>query len=147
MAIATFRRLLNIDDMGEEMLFHHIGIACNDIDATANAYESCGYKMGGVIFDPLQNVKICFLSSPTNPMIELLAPVDEESPIVQILDKNGTMPYHICYSVADIRDAIKRLKRQRFLLVSSAKPACALNNKEVAFLYHKDVGLIELLQQ
>jgi methylmalonyl-CoA/ethylmalonyl-CoA epimerase len=130
-----------------EMQYHHVGIACENINATAEHYEQMGYTKHETIVDPLQNIKICFLSSPTNPMIELLAPVDEKSPVVQILAKNGTSPYHICYTVPDIKNAIKQLKRQRYVLISSAKPACALDNKEVAFLFHKDVGLIELLQQ
>jgi methylmalonyl-CoA/ethylmalonyl-CoA epimerase len=130
-----------------EMQYHHVGVACDNIDATAEHYVQMGYKKHETIVDPLQNIKICFLSSPTNPMIELLAPIDDNSPVVQILAKNGTTPYHICYTVPDIKDAIKQLKRQRYILFSSAKPACALDNKEVAFLFHKDVGLIELLQQ
>lgn len=133
--------------MDVDLIFHHIGVACNDIEATLAAYEMIGYAHGRVVVDPVQNIKICFLSSPTNPMIELLAPVDENSPVVQILKKNGTTPYHICYMVPDIKDAIKQLKRKRYVLVSSAKPACALDNREVAFLFHKDIGLIELLQQ
>jgi methylmalonyl-CoA/ethylmalonyl-CoA epimerase len=132
--------------MLDVMNFHHVGIACEDIDATAAHYTAMGYTLHPTVVDPLQNIRIAFLTHPSMPCLELLAPVDEKSPVVQILEKNGTTPYHICYTVPDLKDAIKQLKRQRYVVVSSAKPACALEGKEVAFLFHKEVGLIELLQ-
>ena len=132
--------------MVEGLKYHHLGIACNDIDATAKHYQDIGYVKGDIVYDPLQNIKICFLDHSDMPRIELLSPVDENSPIVEILKKNGTTPYHICYSVGDIDKTIKELKKQRFLVVSSAKPACAISNQRVAFLYNKETGLIELVE-
>ena len=44
------------------MKFHHIGVAVKDIDATAAMYEDGGYRMSEIIFDPIQNVNICWLS-------------------------------------------------------------------------------------
>lgn len=128
------------------MAYHHIGIACSDIDATAQQYEALGYKKGLKIIDELQNIEICFLEHDSMPRLELLGAVNEKSPVVQTLQKNGTSPYHICYTVENIDESIKALKKQRFLVVAKSKPACALENHNVAFLYHKDVGLIELLQ-
>lgn len=133
--------------MTEGLMYHHIGIACNDMDATARQYEGIGYRRGPKIVDKLQNIEICFLEHDTMPRMELLCAVNENSPIVQILKKNGTSPYHICYTVENIDDAIKKLKKQRFIVVSKSKPACALDNHNVAFLYHQDVGLIELLEK
>lgn len=132
--------------MVEGMKYHHIGIACEDIDATARHYQDLGYVKGEKIIDPLQNIEICFLDHKNMPRIELLAPVDENSPVVQTLQKNGTSPYHICYSVDNLDQTIKDLKRQRFLVVSKAKPACAIDNRRVAFIYNKDIGLIELVE-
>ncbi|EFV26680.1 glyoxalase/Bleomycin resistance /Dioxygenase superfamily protein [Bacteroides uniformis str. 3978 T3 i] len=80
-------------------------------------------------------------------MIELLEPVDENSPINKNLEKNGVCPYHCCYSVENIEDAIARLRKMRFMVVSYPAEAVALNNHRVAFLYNKDIGLIELLEQ
>ncbi len=132
--------------MVQGMKYHHIGIACEDIDSTAKHYQDIGYVKGDRIIDPLQNVEICFLEHDYMPRIELLAPVDENSPIVQTLQKNGTSPYHICYSVNDLDKTIKDLKKQCFLVVAKAKPACAIENRRVAFLYNKDTGLIELVE-
>ena len=129
------------------MNFHHLGIACKDINQTAEKYSLLGYTRGEQIFDPLQNINIRFLTHPEMPLVELLSPADKKSPIVQILEKNGTTPYHTCYSVTDITEAIGRLKKQQYIVVSTPKIACAIDNHRVAFLYHKDMGLIELVEE
>lgn len=132
--------------MLESLKYHHIGIACDNIYTTARIYESFGYKQGDFIVDNLQNIEICFLEHPTMPKIELLGKTNEKSPIIQTLAKVGTAPYHICYEVTDIDKSISELKALKFLVVAKPKPACAINNKRVAFLYNKDMGLIELVE-
>ncbi len=127
--------------------FHHIGIACRNIDKTASAYEVLGYSKGATVFDPLQNINICFLTHSSMPMVELLSPVDESSPVVQILEKNGVMPYHICYEVDDLENNIKVFKRQHYVVVSKPKVASAIDDRRVAFLYNADMGLIELVER
>ena len=117
--------------------FHHIGYAVTSIEKTMYYYIDGGYSCSSVIFDPIQNVNICFLTKEGEPMIELLEPVE----------KNGVCPYHCCYSVENIEDAIARLRKMRFMVVSYPAEAVALNNHRVAFLYNKDIGLIELLEQ
>jgi len=130
-----------------DVAFHHIGIACRNIDKTAEVYSALGYSKGETVFDPLQNINICFLNHPAMPLVELLSPVDENSPVVQILDKNGVTPYHTCYVVENLEDAIKAFKRRRYVIVSKPKEACAIENRRVAFLYNTDMGLIELVEK
>lgn len=132
--------------MIDSMSFHHLGIACENIPITASHYERAGYAWDGKeVIDPLQNIRIAFLTHPAMPMIELLAPVDDNSPIIDILHKNGTTPYHICYFVPDVKYAIKELRAQKYVLISKPQKASAIEGHCVAFLYHKDVGLIELV--
>ena len=69
--------------------FHHIGIAVFDIDDTAQYYIDAGYQKTETVIDAIQNVKICFLTKEGMPMLELLAPVDENSPVNRTLDKMG----------------------------------------------------------
>ena len=130
------------------MVFHHIGIACHDIERTRAFYESMGYMAGRVVSDAAQGVNVCFMEHDSAPRLELLQPLSDDSPVLRTLNAVGVSPYHQCYQVDDIEQAIKTLRRQqRFVLVSRPVPACALNGKRVAFLYHKDVGLIELLEK
>lgn len=130
------------------MEFHHIGIATNNIDETVNKYNIFGYAKSTEIFhDTIQNVYITFMEKPNSPRIELVAPVNQDSPILNILNKNGTMPYHTCYEVIDIYLEVERLKKIKFVLVSKIVPAIAFENRLVCFLYSKDSGLIELLNK
>ena len=126
--------------------FHHIGVAVKDLDATAAAYGLGGYKRSASIFDPIQNVNVCWLTKEGAPTVELLAPVDEKSPVNRTLEKMGVTPYHCCYVVDDVDAAVAELKRQKYILVGSPAEAVAFCGGRVCFLYHKNVGLIELAE-
>ena len=129
--------------------FHHIGIAVNDIAQTAKLYANAGYNKSEMISDEFQNVEICWLQKQGMPLLELLAPVNEKSPIVNTLKKNGVSPYHICYEVRDISESVSKLKEEKYILVSKMHDAPAMSiwgKGKVVFLYHKSVGLIELVE-
>ena len=133
--------------MIDDLRFHHIGIACFDINETKAFYELMGYVASPIIDDPIQDIRISFLKKEGSPMLELLAPIDEKSPVNRILDTQGVTPYHICYEVDDIDAMMTPLRKQhKFVRVSKAAPACAIDDRRVAFLFRKDVGLIELVE-
>lgn len=132
--------------MAPDMIFHHIGIAVKDIEATASIYESGGYHRSSVVFDPIQNVNICWLTREGAPTIELLAPVDETSPVNRTLEKVGVSPYHLCYVVDSIDDAVNELRRQNYIVVSKPSEAVAFRGGKVCFLFNKNVGLIEIVE-
>ena len=131
--------------MNPGLTFHHIGIACRDIDKTKAFYVNMGYVPADVVDDPLQHVKVCFLDKEGAPRIELLAPLDEQSPVLRTLS-SGVSPYHICYQVSDLDEAIAELRKQHFLLVNGPVPACAMGDRRIAFLFQKHTGLIELVE-
>jgi len=133
--------------MLKNLKLSHIGIATGNIEKTSLFYSKIGYSASDVVFDPAQNVNICFLRKDGQPEMELLAPADEKSPVNRIIAANGVTPYHICYEVKDIDCAIKDLKSEKFIVVSKPVPACAMNNERVSFLFNKDVGLIELVEK
>ena len=130
------------------MLFHHIGVATNNIALTAQQYSIFGYELSSeTIFDPIQNVYIAFMEKEGSPRVELVAPVNENSPILNTINKNGTIPYHFCYEVDNIEEEVKKMKKLKFILISKIVPAVAFENRLVCFLYNKDAGLIELLNK
>lgn len=126
--------------------FHHIGVAVKEIDATASVYEQGGYKRSSSIFDSVQNVNICWLTKEDMPIVELLAPVDEQSPVNKTLEKNGVTPYHTCYVVESIEVAVAELRKQKYVMVSKPAEAVAFCGSRVCFLFNKNVGLIELVE-
>jgi methylmalonyl-CoA/ethylmalonyl-CoA epimerase len=130
------------------MKFHHIGIATYNINDSISKYLLFGYNQITVkYFDPIQNVNITFMEKDNSPMIEFVEPVDEKSPILNTLTKNGTTPYHFCFEVDDIHIEVEKLKKNKFILISKVVPAVAFNNRLVCFLYSKESGLIELLNK
>jgi methylmalonyl-CoA/ethylmalonyl-CoA epimerase len=132
--------------MLDSFKFHHLGVAVKDISKSAPIYKDGGYNVSDIIYDPVQNVNICWLTKETMPTVELLAPVDESSPICKILEKNGVTPYHVCYVVDNIDAAIADLRKQKYVLVSNPVEAVAIHNCKVAFLHHRNIGLIELVE-
>lgn len=132
--------------MLDSFKFHHIGIATKDIDATASVYEQGGYHRSVVIVDHIQNVCICWLTKEGVPTVELLAPVDEKSPVNKTLEKVGVAPYHCCYVVENIEESVAELKKQKYIVVSKPVEAVAFCGSRVCFLYNKNVGLIELVE-
>ena len=132
--------------MLDSLKFHHIGMAVKDLDTTAAVYEQGGYKRSASIFDPIQNVNICWLTKEGMPTVELLAPVDETSPVNKTLEKNGVTPYHTCYVVENIEDAVAQLRKQKYVMVSKPAEAVAFCGSRVCFLFNKNVGLIELVE-
>jgi methylmalonyl-CoA/ethylmalonyl-CoA epimerase len=130
------------------MRFHHIGVATSNINQTAKNFNLFGYEIvSEEIFDPIQNVYIAFMEKDGSPRVELVAPVNENSPILNTINKNGTIPYHFCYEVDNIVEEVNRLKKLKFILISKIVPAVAFENRHVCFLYNKDAGLIELLNK
>lgn len=132
--------------MLESFVFHHIGVAVKSIEETSAMYVAGGYSRSGVTFDPVQSVNICWLNRTGMPLVELLEPVDASSPVNLTLEKNGVAPYHFCYAVDNLDDAVASLRRQRYVLVSKPAAAPAINGSRVAFLFNKNVGLIELVE-
>lgn len=128
------------------MEFHHIGVATSNINKSSDIFKQLGFIADKVIFDEIQNVNICFLRKPGHPDIELVEPVNEKSPVWNILDKVGTSPYHFCYYTNDIVNEIQNLKKSKFILVVNPVQATAFNNSKICFCYNKDFGLIELVE-
>lgn len=133
--------------MLKDWKFDHIGVAVPEIEPTAEVYKAAGYVQTEPVYDPIQNVHICFLRKEGMPTVELLAPHDSTSPVQQTLDKMGVTPYHTCYEVENLDAAIAELRKQRYIVVRKPEPAIAFNNRRVSFLYNKQVGLIEIVEK
>ena len=132
--------------MLDSFKFHHIGYAVFSIENTAKYYIGAGYEASDITEDPIQNIRICFLKKESMPLIELLEAINETSPVLGVLKKVGVSPYHCCYEVEDIEESVRQLKKQRFIPTGKIVEACALENRRICFLYNREVGLIELLE-
>jgi methylmalonyl-CoA/ethylmalonyl-CoA epimerase len=126
------------------MTFHHIGVACRDLDRELRALAALGYSADSEPFvDPLQRIRGLFVSGP-GPRLELLAPAGDASPVTIWLER-GIRMYHQAYEVDNLSDAIARFVAGRAIVVSPPTPAVAFGNREVAFLMLPNMQLIELI--
>ncbi|WP_425449708.1 VOC family protein [Dethiothermospora halolimnae] len=128
------------------MKVNHIGYAVYNIEDSIEEFKELGYiENERSVVDKNRDIIIQFMKN-GDYMVELIAPVSEESPITNILKKSGPSPYHICYESNNLENDIANLKSKGFIIISSSKEAIAFNYRKVVFLYNKNVGVIELVE-
>ena len=126
--------------------FHHVGLACHDIEAEAANLTAVGYvPEAPPIADPIQKVRVQFFNG-GGPRIELIEPTAAESPVTGIL-KRGTKFYHIGYEVENLENAIKILDERSFRPIGPAAPAIAFGMQRIIFMMAKTGILIELIEK
>jgi methylmalonyl-CoA/ethylmalonyl-CoA epimerase len=126
---------------------NHIAIAVPDIDKASNAWKKAlGAKISSPQILPEHGVKVVFIEAP-NTKVELLEPLDQNSPISKFLLKNpnGGM-HHICYEVEDIQNASKKLILSGAKILGDGTPRIGAHGNPVIFLNPSDFSgtLIEL---
>lgn len=137
----------DVNNISNIMRFHHIGVAVKSFDKSIIYYKNLGYECSDIVIDEIQNVALVYCKSGTLPNIELVKPVNENSPVYSILKKNDTQIYHQCYQTKDLLKALKYLQRENKLFcISRPKAAILFNNKKVSFYQIPNVGLIEILE-
>ena len=91
--------------------------------------------------------KIAFLTKVGMPTIELVSPLDGESPVDNILKHSGVAPYHICYVVDDMMAAVEELYEEGFKPLFMPVKSVAMDNRKICYLYHLELGAIELVSR
>jgi methylmalonyl-CoA/ethylmalonyl-CoA epimerase len=125
--------------------FHHIGLACRNIDSEMPGLRQLGYTAeGDAVEDPLQQVRVQFFTG-GGPRIELVVPTTADSPVSGLI-KRGTRLYHLAYVVPDLDAAVAELERERFRCVSLPAPAVAFGMRRIVFLLSDTGMLIELIE-
>ena len=126
---------------------NHVAIAVPDLSAAAEQYRTTlGAKVGDPVDEKDHGVSVVFIELP-NTKIELLYPLGSNSPIQGFLDKNPNGGiHHICYEVADIKQARDQLLSFGARVLGEGEPKIGAHGKPVIFLHPKDFNgtLIEL---
>lgn len=126
---------------------NHIGYAVRDIEKTAALYTIAGWELSPIFKEEVQGTKIAFLTKEGFPTIELVSPLTEgvPSPVDNYIEKVGCSTYHMCYDVDDIEGAVEDLFDEGFKPLFMPVESVAMDNHQICYLYHKEVGLIELV--
>lgn len=126
----------------------HIGIAVKNLEESNELFAKLlgkpHYKTEIVASE---GVSTSFFKTGPN-KIELLEAQHEESPIARFIQKRGEGVHHIAFAVEDIREEMKRLEKEGFILLNK-EPKFGADNKLVCFLHPKSSNgvLIELCQE
>lgn len=131
------------------LTFHHVGVGVRDMDAGLRAYAAIGHPLVMRLDDPGLNIRVAFVASPAGgPLIELLAPLAPNGPLDALIRRKLLpSPYHTCYLVDDMAAGAAALEARDFLCVAQPAPALAFDGAQIAFHYHMDIGLVELVQR
>jgi methylmalonyl-CoA/ethylmalonyl-CoA epimerase len=132
--------------MLRSLKFHHIGFATDNIEEAKSFFLKLGYTPGEDVFVPSQKVKVCFLNKTDQPQVELITSAGDDSPVDTILRKCGPGPYHLCYSVPDINEAIAGLKKEKFIILNKPVKSNAIDENNIIFAYRKSYGLVEIVE-
>ena len=131
------------------MKVHHIGYAVQNLEQSLSTFENMGFhRISEITHDEIRKVDIVFIADVDNKnVIELIAPYEKGSDVDGALDKwGGPNPYHICYEVESIENCLKELGRS-CVVIKKPEVAPAINNRRVAFLYHRNLGLFEIVEK
>ena len=126
---------------------NHIAIAVPNITKASDMWQKAlGANVSKPQTLPEHGVKVVFIESP-NTKVELLEPLNENSPISKFLIKNpnGGM-HHICYEVGDLKSASEKLKEVGASILGDGNPKIGAHGNPVIFLQPSDFSgtLIEL---
>lgn len=141
---------MNLHSESAGFIFHHVGMAVSDVDASTRALAVLGFSPDPMMPDALEEqygVRLRFLTcAKLRPMLELVAPTRTDSAVSDLLIQRGVGLYHSCFEVPSLHAAIETLARNGFRRVGQALRATAFRGRQIQFLHHPAAGLIELLE-
>jgi methylmalonyl-CoA/ethylmalonyl-CoA epimerase len=130
--------------------FHHIGFVVASIQNSVHGFRnSLQAEWDGTIFhDPNQEVRVTFLygKHPGNPVLELVEPAGDESPVIPFLKRGGGL-HHLCYEIDGLEDQLVLSRAQGGLVVRPPLPAVAFGGRRIAWVYTKNRLLLEYLER
>jgi methylmalonyl-CoA/ethylmalonyl-CoA epimerase len=130
----------------------HVGLAVPDLDVAIKWYHD---HLGMIVLheevNEDQGVREAMLSVRGAPVgsaqIQLMSPLNDESPIAKFLDKRGPGIQQLAYRVSDIDALGERLREQGVRLLYDA-PRRGTAGSRINFIHPKDAGgvLVELVE-
>lgn len=121
----------------------HLGIAVESIAAARSLYEvSLGAKFTGEEVVAEQKVRVAFfeLGDQAHPLrLELLEPLDADSPIAKFLAKRGPGLHHMAYRVDDVGRALQAAAAVGLRLIDKS-PRRGAHGAFIGFLHPQSTG-------
>lgn len=131
-------KLLNLD---------HVAIAVSNLDLALAGYAD-RYNVRPLYREVVAEQGVEEAMIPIGgSFVQLLMPLDEDTPVGRFLNKSGEGLHHVAYAVTDIGAALSHLKEKGARLIDS-EPRVGGRGAKIAFVHPTDLGgtLIELVE-
>jgi methylmalonyl-CoA/ethylmalonyl-CoA epimerase len=126
---------------------HHVGIIVADLGAAVEKYRALGFEPGEIQRLATQNIDAVALRAGES-WIELISPVEHDSPLGRFLESRGEGMHHIAYLIDDVDATLTSLANAGVELID-AQSRIGLHNWRVAFIHPRSCAgvLTELVQR
>jgi methylmalonyl-CoA/ethylmalonyl-CoA epimerase len=125
----------------------HIGVAVEEIEPALELYRD-GFELAVAHREVVaeQGVEAVLLDVGEN-HVELLAPLDADTPVGKFLARQGPGLHHVAYQVDDIDATLDALKRAGMRLIDE-QPRTGIRGSRVAFMHPRATAgvLTEIVQ-
>jgi hypothetical protein len=133
------------------LTFHHLGLAVQQQETAAVFLSNLGYRIGPIVYDPIQNVNLCLCEHASMPTVEIISPGPGKSPIDRYLreHKEGLV-YHMCFATRDLTASMSELKADpqvKAIFWAEPQEAILFGGRKIVFGIINGLGLIELLAE
>jgi methylmalonyl-CoA/ethylmalonyl-CoA epimerase len=117
---------------------HHLGVAVEDLDEALSTYGRLfGAELEHRATVPDQGVEAASIRVGDG-RVELLEPLEEDTPVGRFLAKRGPGMHHVAYEVEDVAAAVTRLAEAGAELIDE-RPREGLFGLQVAFVHPDSV--------
>ena len=126
----------------------HVGIAVTDLTAARALYERVlGLEVTHEEVITEQGVHELLLRA-GDAFVQLVAPLDPDTPVGRFLARRGEGLHHVGYAVPDVGAAVADLRPQGFEVIDPA-PRIGSGGSTIAFVHPKSMQgvLVELVQE
>src|SRR5256885_9485208 len=135
--------------VSDGLKLHHIGFIVGSIEESAKPFAlSLGATWDEKItFDPVQRVRVSFCKgrNATDPLIELVEPAGDGSPVTRFLEGGGGL-HHLCYEVEELEQQLDFCKSVGSIVIRPPVPAVAFSGRRIAWVVAKKKLLVEFLE-
>ncbi len=138
--------LFLLESVRNSLIFHHIGVACHNLDAEEEAFSILGYvRESPEFYDPIQGVHGRFLVG-GGPRLEILRNHDDPGVLSNWLRK-GIRFYHVAYETELFDACSEAFAADGAKCVVMPVPAVAFGGRMISFYLMRNLTLVELIDR
>ncbi len=127
----------------------HLGIAVKDLEASLKKWKDLfGVKVGLIEEIRERGVKVALLEFEDGSIVELVAPLGEDSPIEKFINERGEGIHHLSLEVDGIKEVMEELRNKGIQFIQE-EPQKGAEGSKIAFIHPRNLEgvLLELKEK